>query len=740
MSDEAFHFAEEKSSALPAEAGCWKVLTVEDDATYQASLLHNLRGLVIEDNPVEVLCASSAAMAGGILAEHTDIALALVDVVMEEDDAGLTLVRTIREVLGNDSIRVILLTGQPGMAPRKDVMLRYDIDEYWNKSDLTREKLHAVLRSNLRTWQYMEKLNQAKKGLQVIIDASRNLYSKHDLQAFSQSVLDDINRIIDNDGGGIVCSCMNTVRTDSDFTVIAANGDYQSLNGLPLTTEQLDKYSSTLALAKNSHEHQFRHDFSVLFFETSNIDGYQYLVIIDSPVKPTEQQIYLLQVFSENIRTGFANVALINRVTKVAYFDDTLNIYNRSGLLREIGSMSEQERNHSVLLLVAIRRYSDMMIAFGESYCRSLLLSFMEDITEMLPEPTSLAMVNTGVFGIVIEASKVPDAGVLEMASERTLSLSGIEHHLLLSFCRTDLALMSRLPASEVIELAEATLLHADENKQAYCEYKSVYKDQITGRTLLLQKVQKAILNRGLSLLLQPKVDMKSGRAVGFEALVRLHDDDGNMIAPLEFIPLAEASGLITLIDQQVLGMTLEAIQTLKSFGYQLPVSFNASAVDLYNRNYSKAIFSVIANKLVSPELLDIEITESEMIADYDKFDVLLKQFVELGMGVSIDDFGTGYSSLSRITGLSATTLKIDKSFVQGLEHSASDHHVVEMICRIGERFGYKIVAEGVETEAQRRILTEAGCYIAQGYLFARPMPLDSIIDWLRNNDGAGES
>ena len=128
MSDEAFHFAEEKSSALPAEAGCWKVLTVEDDATYQASLLHNLRGLVIEDNPVEVLCASSAAMAGGILAEHTDIALALVDVVMEEDDAGLTLVRTIREVLGNDSIRVILLTGQPRMAPRKDVMLRYDID------------------------------------------------------------------------------------------------------------------------------------------------------------------------------------------------------------------------------------------------------------------------------------------------------------------------------------------------------------------------------------------------------------------------------------------------------------------------------------------------------------------------------------------------------------------------------------------------------------------------------------
>ncbi|WP_297005283.1 EAL domain-containing protein, partial [Thalassolituus sp. UBA6592] len=103
------------------------------------------------------------------------------------------------------------------------------------------------------------------------------------------------------------------------------------------------------------------------------------------------------------------------------------------------------------------------------------------------------------------------------------------------------------------------------------------------------------------------------------------------------------------------------------------------------------------------------------------------------------DDFGTGYSSLSRITNLSATTLKIDKSFVQGLGGSESALHVVQMICRIGERFGYKIVAEGVETEQQRDILLKAGCRVAQGYLYARPMPLDQVLEWLQKQHETAE-
>ena len=737
MSDEVFAFAAESDPQGSENGNGWKILSVEDDATYQASLLHNLRGITVDDSPVNVLTASSAAMAANVLSEHPDIALVLVDVVMEEDDAGLTLVRSIRDVLGNSAMRVILLTGQPGMAPRKDVMEQYDIDEYWNKSDLTREKLHSVVRSNLRTWQHMDNLNHARKGLQVIIDASRNLYSKQDLVGFAEAVLSSIGKVIDAEGGGIVCSS-SSFGADQ-FEVIAGSGRFSQLNGKTLTPDLLAKYHATLQQAKNSKEHQFEAEYTVLYFETAHIDGYQYLVVVDGQVKPSEHQIYMLQVFSENIRTGFANVALINRVSMVAYFDEYLGVFNRNGLLREIGSMSLPERQHSVLMLVSIRRYPDMMIAFGESYCRNLLMRFTEDLNDVIPDYTCFAVVSSGVFGIVLDKTLVPEPGVMEMAAERTLSIADIEHHLLLSFCRADLSMMAELPAQEILQLAEASLVYANEKNISYTEYKDDYRIQIRDRTLLLQKVQQALLNHSLTIMLQPKVDMLTNEVVGFESLVRIFDENGVMIPPLDFIPLAEASGLITLIDQQVLGMSLEAIQALDSHGYALPVSFNASAKDLFNRHYSKAIFSVVASKLVAPELLDIEITESEMIADFEKFDVLLKQFIALGMGVSIDDFGTGYSSLSRITNLSATTLKIDKSFVQVLGESESALHVVQMICRIGERFGYKIVAEGVETEQQRDILLKAGCRVAQGYLYARPMPLEQVMEWLRKQHETAE-
>ena len=121
----------------------------------------------MKDRPVECITANSATSAAAILAERSDIAVILLDVVMERDDAGLFLVNTIRNVLGNNEVRIILLTGQPGMAPRLDTMRNFDVDEYWNKVDLTEDKLRTIVASNIRTWQSMTELNSARRGLQI---------------------------------------------------------------------------------------------------------------------------------------------------------------------------------------------------------------------------------------------------------------------------------------------------------------------------------------------------------------------------------------------------------------------------------------------------------------------------------------------------------------------------------------------------------------------------------------------
>ena len=136
----------------------------------------------------------------------------------------------------------------------------------------------------------------------------------------------------------------------------------------------------------------------------------------------------------------------------------------------------------------------------------------------------------------------------------------------------------------------------------------------------------------------------------------------------------------------------------------------------------------------MAPQQVDMEITETLAMINYEEVSATLRKLIQLGMDVSIDDFGTGFSSLSHVTELAATTLKIDKSFVQYLGEKSSSEHIVDMIIRVATRFGMKVIAEGVETALQRDKLIELGCTIGQGYFYARPMPIDEAVQWAMAN------
>ena len=160
----------------------WTILSVEDDINYQRSIELSLDGLEVDGQRVNILTANSALDAAAILSSIDNISVILLDVVMETDDAGLHLVDTIRNVIGDNNVRIILVTGQPGVnAPRQSLMRQYDIDDYWAKTDLTEEKLRSVVMSNIRTWHSLTELDKARRGLQMIVDASRVITSKLDV-------------------------------------------------------------------------------------------------------------------------------------------------------------------------------------------------------------------------------------------------------------------------------------------------------------------------------------------------------------------------------------------------------------------------------------------------------------------------------------------------------------------------------------------------------------------------------
>lgn len=449
MSHDAFVFSDDESNIFPQQAHVrWKILSVEDDPVYQASLLHGLSGLQFRGQDVEVLTASSAVQAAEILAEHDDIAVMLLDVVMEQDDAGLRLVSSVREVLGNSAIRIVLLTGQPGVAPEADVMRQYDIDEYWNKADLNREKLHSVVGSHLRTWHYMMELNRAQRGLQLILDASRNLHSKQELGSLTQAVLTNIGRIIGAGVSGIVCMGHFRNMQLSDARVIATTVDYHGMLEKNLTDFPADERMATLRSAITAQCHQFHADHTVLYFETHAIDGAEYLVLVDGIAELTPAHINLLRVFSENVRSGFSNVALLNRVSRLAYFDDLLNIRNRNGLLRELDSLNDDDRRDNVLLLVKIKSFQDAMITFGERYCDNLLKATCEALRQKLPGFSCFSTISTGSFALVFNHDSQPDDELLLQIFDQPLMLSGVQHHIQLIFCKIELNLLQDASSS----------------------------------------------------------------------------------------------------------------------------------------------------------------------------------------------------------------------------------------------------------------------------------------------------
>ena len=211
---------------------------------------------------------------------------------------------------------------------------------------------------------------------------------------------------------------------------------------------------------------------------------------------------------------------------------------------------------------------------------------------------------------------------------------------------------------------------------------------------------------------------------------------DGSLCPPSDFVPIAEASGLSLELSEMVLAKTIEVIQRLRREGYALPVSFNLANSDVVSPIIFKEIYRSIDEHDIDAALIEVEITETQATEDYAVINPILRTLIDKGVSISIDDFGTGYSSLTQLAELAATTIKLDQKFVNDLSVKSNDKalHIVQMIARLSERFGFNLIAEGVETEEQRQLLLENGYEYAQGYYFAKPMPLDELLVWLNSS------
>jgi EAL domain-containing protein (putative c-di-GMP-specific phosphodiesterase class I)/ActR/RegA family two-component response regulator/GGDEF domain-containing protein len=730
-----FVFAAEEEQA-DTDLKTWKILTVEDDLDYQNALVNSLKELKAKDGyKYELLTANSVPEAALALSMHPDIALIFIDVVMEEDDSGLRLVNTIREVIGNAEMRIVLLTGQPGFAPESDIMKMLDIDEYWNKSDLSAEKLQSIVNSNMRTWEYISQIRSAKQGLQLVLDASRSINGKHDMASFSYAVLKEISNILKiTEGGGIFCSSNSD--PSSECLILSTHGCFSGIKGQPvgpnLPAEMLQDFKQAI----RERRHIFSKHHSVFFFETPDQQGADYITIVKSDNPISEQNEYLLKVFSENVSTGFANISLLNRLTELAYTDVSLNLQNRNWLTREIKNMNAQERLKTRLVIFDIYQFDEKAFTFGHEFCNKLMKLVYQSIVDSFTRyDPRIALISNKAFGMLVSVDFDISDAVSYFQNKQKFEIEQVKQYIDVRILELKLNVALNLTPEKVISLAESSLNSSQLNQTKYIQHTEEKTDQITRRYELMAELRTAIGNKSLQVALQPKISLSTLKPAGFEALARWQRADGSFVRPDEFIELAETAGLINELDHVIFEKILETINQLKEQGCNLPVAFNASSYDLVEPSYFEQIKTKIEEYNILPSMLELEVTETQAISNYNLIKEALERFITLGMKVSIDDFGTGYSSLAHINEIPSTSIKIDRYFVSDLEFNDNNQYMIKMILSLANQFNFSVIAEGVENEFEAQWLHQQGCETAQGYYFSKPLFLKDLIVWLKQSE-----
>jgi diguanylate cyclase (GGDEF)-like protein/PAS domain S-box-containing protein len=290
--------------------------------------------------------------------------------------------------------------------------------------------------------------------------------------------------------------------------------------------------------------------------------------------------------------------------------------------------------------------------------------------------------------------------------------------------------------SATLLKNADAAMYQAKESgRNSFSFFDASMNSRALERLDLESRLRKAVEDESFELHYQPKICLTDGRTCGVEALIRWRLPDGKLVSPIDFIPLAEETGLIVPMGEWALREACRQAREWLDQGHEdLRVAVNLSARQFQQSGLAERIAEILLESRLPAALLEVEVTESSVMSNAEQAIETLRSIRALGVDISVDDFGTGYSSLGYLKKLPINTLKIDRSFVDELGLGGDDEAIVKTIIALSKTLNLKTVAEGVETEEQKKFLIDSGCDIAQGYYYAKPLTSEKLIDWLRDS------
>jgi diguanylate cyclase (GGDEF)-like protein len=388
------------------------------------------------------------------------------------------------------------------------------------------------------------------------------------------------------------------------------------------------------------------------------------------------------------------------------------------------------------VLFMDVDRLKEINEAFGHKVGDRVLAVLAQRMRAALPAQATLARIGGDEFVLLAPIAEPADAVALAeraMASiAEPIVVAALELRVSVSI---GIALYPDDGGDPDVLLAHAATAmdHAKHlGRNGYCFFEASMNADMQQQQQLLQDLRAALERGQLILFYQPQWRAPAGPVVGVEALLRWQHPTRGLLGPDQFIPLAEKTGLIVQIGTWVLDEGCRQMRAWREAGHPgWSLAVNLSALQVAHSNLIETVRATLARHGLEPRTLMLEITETTAMCDVESTLATLHQLHAMGVKVSIDDFGTGYSSLLYLKRLLASELKIDRGFVRDLPHDTEDAAIVAAIVALGHTLKLKIVAEGVETEAQRNFLTALGCDTLQGFLLGRPMPAQRLMQWL---------
>jgi len=424
-------------------------------------------------------------------------------------------------------------------------------------------------------------------------------------------------------------------------------------------------------------------------------------------------------------------------IAKLAYYDPLTGLPNRVKLREEMERRLDQATDpQAALIFLDIDHFKDVNDTLGHSVGDGLLKQIAERLRKVVWAQDIISRHGGDEFVIVLQGANAPRAASVAKALLDAISEPVVVDGLTLpasasigiSLCPAD-----GRDAATLMRNADTAMYCAKrEGRGTFRFFDSEMNRKAQDRLLLGALLRDAVETNQLRVAYQPQIDARSGAVAGVEALSRWSHPALGAIPPSRFIPLAEDCGLIEAIGEFCVNEACGQLRRWDDLGYAVPqLSVNVSPIQFRNPGFPEMIDRAIASNGLDAGRLTIEITESVMMEASPTAVANAAILRERGVVISMDDFGTGYSSLSHLSRLPVSELKIDRSFMANLEDNEAAQALVTAVIRIGESLGLRVVAEGVETVAQRRFLEALGCDVLQGYLFGEAMPPANFAQWL---------